>query len=40
MTRARVDQTRGDFADEDPIETRLIAAYAGVDLIGAIVLRF
>ena len=28
MTRARVDQTRGDFADEDPIETRLIAADA------------
>ncbi len=40
MTRARVDQTGGDFADEDPIETRLIAADAGVDLIGAIVLRF
>ena len=40
MTGARVDQTGGDFADEDPIETRLIAADAGVDLIGAIVLRF
>ncbi len=39
MTRARVTR-QGDFADEDPIETRLIAADAGVDLIGAIVLRF
>ncbi|WP_430601023.1 hypothetical protein [Acinetobacter baumannii] len=35
MTRARVHQTGGDFADEDPIETGLIAADTGVDLIGA-----
>ena len=40
MTGARVDQTRGDFAGEDPIETRLVATDAGIDLPGAIALRF
>jgi hypothetical protein len=35
MAGARVDQTRGDFADEDLIQTGLVAADAGVDLIRA-----
>ncbi|MNZ90434.1 hypothetical protein D3C78_1093970 [compost metagenome] len=37
---ARVDQTRGHFADENLIQTGLITANAGIDLISAIALRF
>jgi hypothetical protein len=40
MAGARVDQTRGDFAGEDPIETGLVAADAGIDLIRPPALRF
>ena len=32
---ARIHQARGDFANEDLIEAGLIAANAGVDLIGS-----
>ena len=37
---ARIHQARGDFANEDLIEAGLIAANAGVDLIGSPRLRF
>ncbi len=40
MAGARVDETRGDFAHEDLIQTGLVAAYTGVDLIRATALRF
>ena len=37
---ARIHQARGDFANEDLIETGLIAANTSVDLIGSSRLRF
>lgn len=40
MAGARIHQARGDFANEDLIETGLVAANTSVDLIGSSRLRF
>ena len=40
MAGARIDQARGDFADEDLIQTGLVTADTGVDLIRSSGLRF
>ena len=40
MAGARVNQARGDLADEDLIQTGLVTADAGVDLVRTAALRF
>ena len=40
MAGARIDQARGDFADKDLVQTGLVTADTGVDLIRSSGLRF